>query len=129
MEFNLSEGLSYTSKKIVTMNDAASHYGSGLIDVFATPAMVALMENAALMSVAPLLPDGFNTVGIEISTSHVKATPIGMEVKATATLVNIDGKKLTFEVVAEDEEGVIGKGVHSRFIIDTQKFIEKLTKK
>jgi Predicted thioesterase len=129
MEFNLPVGLSYTSKKIVTIDDAASRYGSGLIDVFATPAMVALMENAALMAVASHLPEGFNTVGIEISTTHVKATPIGMEVKATANLVNVDGKKLTFEIVAEDEEGIIGKGIHSRFIIDTEKFIAKLTKK
>lgn len=100
-----------------------------MIDVFATPALVAIMENAALMAVASYLPEGFNTVGIEISTTHVKATPIGMEVKATARLINVDGKKLTFEIVAEDEEGVIGKGVHSRFIIDTEKFMAKLTKK
>ena len=129
MEFNLPVGLSYTSKKKVTIDDAASRYGSGLIEVFATPALVALMENAALMAVASHLPEGFNTVGIEISTTHVKATPIGMEVKATASLVNVDGKKLTFEIVAEDEEGVIGKGVHSRFIIDTEKFMAMLTKK
>ncbi|WP_320053191.1 thioesterase family protein [uncultured Acetobacteroides sp.] len=129
MEFNLPVGLSYTSKKKVTIDDVASRYGSGMIDVFATPALVAIMENAALMAVASYLPEGFNTVGIEISTTHVKATPIGMEVKATARLINVDGKKLTFEIVAEDEEGVIGKGVHSRFIIDTEKFMAKLTKK
>lgn len=129
MEFNLQVGLTYTSKKIVTIEDAASRYGSGMIDVFATPAMVALMENAALMTVASHLPEGFNTVGIEISTNHIKATPLGMEVKATATLVEVDGKRLTFEIVAEDEEGVIGKATHSRFIIDTEKFMAKLTKK
>jgi fluoroacetyl-CoA thioesterase len=129
MEFNLPVGLSYTSKKKVTLDDVASRYGSGLIDVFATPAMVALMENAALMAVASLLPEGFNTVGIEISTTHTKATPVGMEVKATANLVVVDGKKLTFEIIAEDEEGVIGKCTHSRFIIDTEKFMAKLTKK
>ena len=129
MEFNLPVGLTYTSKKIVAIDDAASRYGSGMIDVFATPAMVALMENAALMTVASHLPEGFNTVGVEISTNHIKATPLGMEVKATATLVGVDGKRLTFEIVAEDEEGVIGKGIHSRFIIDTEKFMAKLTKK
>jgi fluoroacetyl-CoA thioesterase len=129
MEFNLPVGLSHTSTKTVTLNDVASRYGSGLIDVFATPAMVALMENAALLTVASLLPNGFNTVGIEISTTHTKATPIGMEVKATAILVAVDGKKLTFEIIAEDEEGVIGKCTHSRFIIDTEKFMAKLTKK
>lgn len=129
MEFNLPVGLTYTSKKIVAIDDAASRYGSGMIDVFATPAMVALMENAALMTVASHLPKGFNTVGIEISTNHIKATPLGMEVRATATLVEVDGKRLTFEIVAEDEEGVIGKGIHSRFIIDTEKFMAKLTKK
>jgi fluoroacetyl-CoA thioesterase len=129
MEFNLPVGLSYTSKKKVTIDDAASRYGSGLIDVFATPAMVALMENAALMAVAGSLPEGFSTVGIEISTTHIKATPIGMDVKATAILVNVDGKKLIFEVIAEDKEGVIGKGIHSRFIVDTEKFMAKLIKK
>lgn len=129
MEFNLPVGLTYTSTKHVTMDDAASRFGSGLIDVFATPAMVALMENASLMTVASHLPEGFNTVGIEISTTHIKATPMGMDVKATATLVNVDGKKLTFEVVAEDEEGVIGKGTHSRFIIETEKFMSKLSKR
>lgn len=129
MEFNLPVGLTYTSKKIVVIDDVASRYGSGMIDVFATPAMVALMENAALMTVASHLPEGFNTVGIEISTNHIKATPLGMEVRATATLVEVDGKRLTFEIVAEDEEGVIGKGIHSRFIIDTEKFMAKLTKK
>jgi len=129
MDFNLPVGLTFTSTKLVTLDDSASRYGSGLVDVFATPAMVALMENASLMAVASHLPQGFNTVGIEIATTHVKATPMGMQVKATATLVNVDGKKLTFEVVAEDEEGVIGRCTHSRFIIETEKFMAKLLKK
>lgn len=129
MDFNLPVGLTYTAQKTVLSTDSASHYGSGLVEVFATPAMVALMENAALNVVAPLLPNGFNTVGIEISTTHIKATPIGMQVKATATLKEIEGKRLTFEIVAEDEEGVIGKGAHTRFIIDTEKFMSKLAKK
>jgi Predicted thioesterase len=129
MEFNLPVGISYTASKVVEYKDSAAHYGSGLVEVFATPAMVALMENAALNVVAPLLPEGFNTVGIEISTTHIKATPLGMAVKATATLTEVDGKRLVFEIIAEDEEGVIGKGLHSRFIIDTVKFMSKLTKK
>lgn len=128
MEITIPVGTTYTSTKRVTLDDSAAKYGSGLLDVFATPAMVALMENASLMAVAPYLPEGYNTVGIEISTTHIKATAMGMEVKATATLVNVDGKRLDFEVMAEDEKGVIGKGKHSRFIIDTQKFMDKLTK-
>lgn len=129
MELSIPVGLSFTSEKRVEFTDTAAHYGSGLVEVFATPAMIALMENAALNAVASLLPEGYNTVGIEISSSHLKATPVGMCVKATATLVAVDGKKLTFEIVAEDEEGVIGKGTHSRFIIDTAKFMSKLTNK
>lgn len=129
MEFSLPVGLVFTSEKRVGFTDSAAHYGSGLVEVFATPAMIALMENAALNAVGSYLPEGFNTVGTEISSTHIKATPIGMLVKATATLTAVDGKKLTFDIVAEDEEGIIGKGTHSRFIIDTEKFMSKLAKK
>ena len=90
--------------------------------------MVALMENASLNVVLPYLPAGYNTVGVDISVSHVKATPVGQTVKCVATLVKVDGRKLDFEVVATDEEGLIGKGTHSRFVIDTEKFMAKLKK-
>lgn len=125
MDFNLSIGLSYIETQRVTSNLTASHFGSGLVDVFATPAMVALMEKAALNAVQSKLPEGYNTVGIEINIKHTKATPKGMKVKSEATLKEVDGKKLKFEVVAWDEEGEIGRGTHTRSIIETEKFMNR----
>lgn len=129
MEFNIPVGAEYTATEIVTKENTASRYGSGLVDVFATPAMVALMEKAALNSVLPYLPQGFNTVGTEVCVKHTKATPMGWEVFSKAILKEIDGKKLIFEVVAWDNEGEIGRGTHTRFIIDSKRFMEKFSAK
>lgn len=128
MEHTLQEGMCITIESEVTKDDTALKYDSGLVEVFATPAMVALMESAAYRLVAPCLPEGHGTVGIEISTTHVKATPVGMKVRATATLVSIEGRVLGFEVIARDEEGEIGRGTHIRSIINTEKFMAKLKK-
>ena len=127
MEINLSIGSSYISEKIVNYEDTAAHYGSGLVEVFATPAMIALMENAAMHAALKDLPEGFNTVGTAVNIVHSKATPKGMKVSAKATLIKIDGKRLVFEIVAHDEQGEIGRGTHERYIIDTAKFMQKLT--
>ncbi len=129
MEFNVPVGLEFTATELVTKENTASKYGSGLVDVFATPAMVALMEKAALNAVLPYLPEGFNTVGTEICVKHTKATPMGWEVHARATLNAVEGKKLVFDVVAWDKEGDIGRGSHTRYIIDTSKFMEKFASK
>lgn len=126
MEFNLETGLTYTAKQIVELKDTASQYGSGLVEVFATPAMIALMENAALKTVLPYLGEEFNTVGFEVNVRHLKPTPVGMNVECTATLIEIDGKKLVFNVVVNDEEGKIGEGTHTRYIINSKKFMERL---
>ncbi len=126
MEITLREGANYTAKKTVAYEDTAAHYGSGLIEVFATPAMIALMENAAMHAALQGLPEGFNTVGTAVNIVHSKATPKGMNVAATATLTKIDGKRLLFNVVAEDEKGEIGRGTHERCIIDTAKFMNKI---
>lgn len=128
MDFNLKTGLSYTAKQTVEFKDTASQYGSGLVEVFATPAMIALMENAALKTVLPYLGEEFNTVGFEVNVKHLKPTPVGMNVECTATLIEIDGKKLIFNVIANDEEGKIGEGTHTRYIIDSKKFMEKFNK-
>ncbi len=127
MDINLTLGLEYTAKEMVNADNTASKYGSGLVDVFATPAMVALMEKAALNSVLPYLPQGFNTVGTEVCVNHTKATPLGWIVEAKATLKQIDGKKLLFEVVAWDKEGEIGRGTHTRYIIDSKRFMENFS--
>lgn len=126
MEFKLSTGITYTSSQIVEKKDTATQYGSGLVEVFATPAMIALMENASLKTVLPYLGDEHNTVGFEINVRHLKPTPVGMRVECTATLIEVDGKKLVFKVVANDEEGKIGEGMHTRYIINSKRFMEKL---
>ncbi len=129
MEHSLQEGMHFTAELEVTQNDTALRYDSGLVEVFATPAMVALMESAAYRLAAPHLPEGHGTVGVEIATTHVKATPVGMKVRATATLVGIEGRRLSFNLVACDEEGEIGRGTHVRSIINTQRFMAKLVKR
>ncbi len=126
MEHNIRVGLSFISEQVVEPENTAQRYGSGLLQVFATPAMVALMECAALHAVKDFLSPGFDTVGVEINVKHVKATPLGMKVRSEATLTQIEGKRLVFAVKAYDEQGEIGFGTHVRYIIDSKKFMEKL---
>ncbi|WMJ80270.1 thioesterase family protein [Clostridium sp. MB40-C1] len=128
MEFNLQEGTKGIIEMVVNEKDSAKNIGSGLADVFATPAMIALMENTAQTSIKDSLPDGHSTVGIEICVKHIKATPIGMKVKCTSSLKKVEGKKLTFEVEAHDEVGKIGEGTHTRYIINDEDFMKKIQK-
>ena len=122
----LKEGLEYTSMVVVAPANCASAVGSGGLDVFATPSMGALMENAAMNCVAPYLPEGSTTVGAEISTTHIKPSAIGSTIKAVASLVAVEGRKLVFNVEAYEEENCIGKGTHVRFIVDVERFMAKL---
>lgn len=122
----MNTGYSYTSTTIVNNNNTAKALGSGDMDVFATPAMVALMENAAMNAVAPHLEEGQTTVGTQISTSHIKASALGATITATAVLTAVDGRSLTFEITARDGENVIGEGIHTRFIVDRERFLSKL---
>ena len=122
----LKEGLSYTSRVEVALGNCAVTLGSGDLEVFASPAMVALMENAAMNAVAEDLPEGSTTVGAAMNTSHIKPSGIGAEVSATATLTSVEGRKLTFEVVASDNEGVIGEGTHVRYVVDREKFMSRI---
>lgn len=126
MEFDLKIGTSYTASQTVEFDDTAAKYGSGLVEVFATPAMVALMENAAYKAVMPFLGEEHGTVGFEVNIRHLKATPVGMKVEATATLTAVDNKKLTFKLIAKDEDGKIGEGTHIRYIINSKKFMDSL---
>ena len=100
--------------------------GSGDMPVLATPAMLALMENAAMLAVADELPEGSTTVGGQISSSHLAPSPVGAEVSAKATLEKIDGRKLFFNVIATEGDKVIGEGTHLRFIVDRERFLAKL---
>ena len=122
----LKEGLSYTSKVKVSLENCASAVGSGGLDVFATPSMVALMENAAMLAVALKLEESETTVGSMISTSHLKPSKVGNTISAIAELTAIEGRKLTFKVSAYDGETLIGEGEHIRFIVNREKFLSKL---
>ena len=129
MEFNITPQSMGECKELVTENNTAIKFASGTAPVYATPALVGLMENAAVTAVGNQLPNGFGTVGISMSVKHSSATPIGMTVTAKATLTEQDRKKLTFKVEAYDEAGLVGEGVHERFIIETAPFLEKADKK
>lgn len=124
----LKAGLSHTSTVVVDDKNCAAAMGSGDMSVFATPAMVALMENAALNAVAGELPDGSTTVGAEINTTHIKPSVMGATVSATATLTAIEERKLTFAVEACDNNGKIGCGTHTRYIVDRERFLAKTKK-
>ena len=118
--------MTFTSSTVVSLANCAATMGSGDLEVFATPAMVALMENAAMNAVANVLPQGSTTVGAEMNTTHIKPSPFGAKVQATATLTAVEGRKLTFAVEACDEAGTIGKGTHVRFIVDKERFMARL---
>lgn len=122
----LEKGLSARSAATVVPGNTAAAMGSGDLDVFATPAMVALMENAAMTAVAGELPEGATTVGSEMNVTHIKPSGLGAEITATAVLAEVEGRKLTFNVGARDAEGLIGEGIHVRYIVDREKFMAKV---
>lgn len=122
----MKEGISYTSKVTVSDSLLAQAMGSGDMPVFATPAMMALMENAAMNCVAPYMQIGMTTVGGHIESSHLAPSPLDAEITATATLTKIDGKKLFFDVKAEMDGKLIGEGKHLRFIVPREKFLSKI---
>lgn len=126
MEVNLKTGISSVMEIIVSEKDTAVRYGSGDLDVFATPAMIALMENAAKSCVGLHLPCGYSTVGIEINVKHVKASSVGMKIRCEAVLLKIEGKKLYFNVEAYDEDGKIGEGTHIRYIVNSEDFMKRV---
>ena len=125
----LKSGIKGKETMIVDESNTAKTMGSGTLDVFATPAMTALMEKTAWKSVAEELEEGCGTVGIRLESTHDAPTPLGMKVTCESVLTGIDGRKLTFEVEARDERGKIGSGIHERFIIDNKKFQEKANQK
>lgn len=126
MKKTLKTGQQFVLEQRVTAEDTAARYGSGNLDVLATPALVAFMENAALTGVAPYLSGSESTVGTEISIRHLKATPVGKTVRCTATLEEISGNRLLFHVEAREGEALIGSGKHTRYIIDMERFMRKL---
>ena len=119
-------GLKYTSEITVTEAVTAIKMGSGDMPVMATPAMMALMENAAMLAVASELPEGSTTVGGHIESSHLKPSKIGDKVSATAEVTKVDGKKIEFKVSAYSGDTLLGEGTHLRFIVDKERFMSKL---
>jgi len=122
-------GIKGRQETIVTTSNVATNVGSGKVQVFATPMMIALMEKAAALSIEPALAEGQSSVGTHIDVSHCAATPMGMKVWAETEVIEIDRRRVTFSVKAYDERGLIGEGVHDRFIIDVEKFIDKANNK
>ena len=122
----LKTGLRHESHQCVNTANVASAIGSGDLEVYATPAMIALMENAAMECVGSELDEGCTTVGTAMSVQHLRATTIGHQVRAVATLTTIDGRRLVFEVQAFDGDTQIGAGTHERFIVERQKFMNRL---
>jgi predicted thioesterase len=129
MDTNLSVGMTGEKKELVTHDNTALKYGSGSISVYATPAMVGLMEGACIHAIDAGLAEGTSTVGIDLKINHTAATPVGMTVRAVAELTEIDGKRLVFAVKAFDEREQVGSGKHERFIVNVQKFLQKAESK
>ena len=122
----IETGLKYTSELTVTDDVTAVKMGSGDMPVLATPAMMALMENAAMKAVAKELPEGSTTVGGHIESSHLRPTKVGDKVTATAEVTKVDGKKISFNVAAYAGDTLLGEGTHLRFIVDKERFMSKL---
>ena len=125
----LTIGIEGRIEQTVDPAQSAAAIGSGLVDVFATPMMIALMERTCNESVMSYLDKGQTTVGTHMDISHTAATPIGMKVRCKSELIEIDGRRLVFSVAAYDEAGVIGEGWHERFIVDRDKFQFKANNK
>jgi predicted thioesterase len=125
----LQSGLIGEKTETVTADNTAESWGSGGLPVYATPAMIALMEGAAVNAVDKLLPSGWSTVGTALEVKHLSATPPGMEVRAAAELLETEGRRLRFKVEAFDGVEKIGEGRHDRFIIENERFLKKISEK
>lgn len=125
----LNKGIKNTITINVTQDKTAKVMGSGTLDVFATPAMVALMEQTAAQSVQDLLDDGITSVGTKINVEHLSADPVGIEVTCQSTLVEVDNRKLCFDIVVSDKHGIVGKAYHERFLIKSESFMTKTNAK
>jgi predicted thioesterase len=122
----LKPGISHEVEHTVTVNETANSLGSGSLEVYSTPSMIALMERTSMEAVKPYLGDGNSTVGVLVNIRHIKPTPVGSKIKCCANLEDIDGKRLIFNVEVHDMNGLIGSGTHERYIIDEQKFMSKI---
>ena len=122
---SIQEGAFHSETVVVDEQNIASAVGSGLVDVFATPMMIALLELAAARCIEKFLDPGMVSVGTHVDVEHSGATPVGMKVTATATVTAVDRRKVDFDIVIRDEAGEVGRGSHTRFVVDKAKFTEK----
>jgi predicted thioesterase len=122
-------GLLGEESTVVDRVRLATHLGSGSIEVYATPAMIALIESAAVAAIDPLLPDGQASVGIALEVKHLAATPPGHEVRAEARVTGVEGRKVLFQVQAWDEHELIGEGRHTRYVVDVERFVARVQAK
>ena len=122
----ITVGMKGTAEASVEREDTAYEVGSGVLLVYATPCMVALMEGAACDAIKDAIPEGKTSVGTMLNISHVAATPVGMDVRAEAEVTEVDGNTVTFQITAYDEAGKIGEGTHKRAVITSQKFLDKV---
>jgi predicted thioesterase len=125
----IQKGLTGEKVTSVTEELTAKHIGSGRVEVYATPAMIALMEAAAVAAIDHLLPKGKTSVGTNLEVRHLAATPLGEQVKAQAEVTGVEGRKVMFRLQAWDEHEMIGEGTHERFVIDEDRFIARVRTK
>ena len=121
----ITVGMTGLASTTVEREDTAYEVGSGSLLVYATPCMVALMEGAACEAIAEALPEDKTSVGTQLNIAHLSATPVGLEVRAEATVTEVDGNTITFQITAYDEAGKIGEGTHKRVIVSTQRFLDR----
>lgn len=124
---SLSPGLTGEAETVVVHENTAAAVGAGGVEVFGTPMMIALMENAAWKAVAEQLDPGYVTVGTVVNIRHLAATPLGQKVRASAELTEVDGRRLVFHVTAYDEKQKIGEGQHERFIVHLERFLDRMS--
>ena len=125
MEYDNLKGLRHNETMVVEHKDTAAVYGSGALEVFATPAMIALMEKTSLESVADKIGEGNTTVGIAVNIKHLKASPVGSTIRCEAEIIEVDRRRLVFSVKCFEDTTLVGEGIHERFVVDSQKFMAK----
>lgn len=126
---NIKPGMIGEADETVSTARTASYFGSGLVAAYGTPAMIALMENAAVAALQQYLGPGQTSVGTEVCIKHLAATPVGMHAHARATVTSVDGRQVVFRVEAWDDREKIGEGTHARFVVDEARFNDRLQKK
>jgi len=124
---SIKTGISMTLYHVVTESDTANHYGSGHLEVYATPAMISFMEKTSMEAVQQYLPEGYGTVGTHLNIRHLKPTTVNTSVHCTSELIERENRRLVFKVFVSDINGLIGEGTHERFIVEEARFLKKIS--